>query len=717
MTQHLIAVLPGDGIGPEVTAEARRVLEALDLGLAFEEAPVGGAAYRKAGHPLPLDTLALAQRADAVLFGAVGDPDFDGLERALRPEQAILKLRHELALFANVRPARMLPGLEDASALRPEIARAIDLVIIRELTGDVYFGEKGRGRTRTGLREGHDLMRYDEVEVARIARVGFETAMRRRRRLISVDKANVLETSQLWREIVGEVARDYPEVKLTHMYCDNAAMQLVRAPGQFDVIVTGNLFGDILSDQASMCVGSIGMLPSASLDEDGKGLFEPIHGSAPDIAGQGKANPCAAILSAAMLLRYSLNRPDAAERVEAAVVAALATGARTHDPGRDRDHARDGGCGASGTGGMTGLLEIAVVIPTFNESANVATLVARLDQALAGRAWEAVFVDDDSPDGTAEAARTLGRVDRRVRVIQRIGRRGLSSACIEGMCATAAPVVAVIDGDLQHDETLLPAMLDRLQDDPALDLVVGSRFVAGGGTGEWDRDRVAKSALATRLSRRVLKADLSDPMSGFFAIRTELVRRLAPGLAAIGFKILLDIMTASPRPLAFAELPYTFRTRELGESKLDHVVAMEYLIALYDRMFGRVVPVRFAMFSAVGVLGVAVHFAVLTPLFQGLGWSFRLATILATVAALTFNFFLNNALTYRDRRLKGWRALFDGWVSFAAVCSVGAVANVGIASFLHDARNGEWATAALAGILVGAVWNYALSSRFVWGRY
>ena len=366
---------------------------------------------------------------------------------------------------------------------------------------------------------------------------------------------------------------------------------------------------------------------------------------------------------------------------------------------------------------MSDLLELAVVIPTFNEKANVPTLIAKLDQALAGRSWEAIFVDDDSPDGTAQAVREIGRLDRRVRVIQRIGRRGLSSACIEGMCATAAPLVAVIDGDLQHDETLLPAMLDRLQDDGAVDLVVGSRFVAGGGTGAWDRDRIAKSAFATRLSRRVLKADMSDPMSGFFMIRTELVRALAPGLAAIGFKILLDIMTASPRPLAFAELPYTFRTRSEGESKLDHVVAMEYLIALYDRMFGRVVPVRFAMFSAIGVLGVGVHFAVLVPLFQGLGWSFRLATIVATVAALTFNFFLNNALTYRDRRLKGWRNLLDGWVSFAVVCSVGAVANVGVASFLHDVRNGEWAVAALVGVLVGAVWNYALSSKFTWGRY
>ena len=363
------------------------------------------------------------------------------------------------------------------------------------------------------------------------------------------------------------------------------------------------------------------------------------------------------------------------------------------------------------------LLDLAVVIPTFNEKANVPTLVAHLDRALDGVAWEAIFVDDDSPDGTAEAARELARVDRRVRVIQRIGRRGLSSACIEGMCATAAPVVAVIDGDLQHDETLLPAMLAALQDDASLDVVVGSRFVAGGGTGEWDSDRVAKSALATRLSRRVLKADLSDPMSGFFAIRTEVARRLVPDLSAIGFKILLDLMTTSPRPLRFAELPYTFRTRSKGESKLDHVVAMEYLIALYDRMFGRMVPVRFAMFSGIGVFGLGVHMAVLMLFYLALGTSFLVGTIIATLAAMTFNFLLNNALTYRDARLKGWRELLDGWLSFCLVCAVGAIANVGVAAFLHDVRSGEWALAAMIGVLVGAVWNYALSSRFVWGRY
>jgi len=362
-------------------------------------------------------------------------------------------------------------------------------------------------------------------------------------------------------------------------------------------------------------------------------------------------------------------------------------------------------------------LELAVVIPTFNERANVPLLIEKLDVALRGRNWEAIFVDDDSPDGTAAAARDLGRRDPRVRVIQRIGRRGLSSACIEGMCATAAPIVAVIDGDLQHDETLLPKMLDALHADRGLEVVIGSRFVAGGGTGEWDSDRVAKSALATRLSRRVLKADLSDPMSGFFMIRTGLARNLVPRLSAIGFKILLDIMTASPRPLKFLELPYVFRTRALGESKLDHVVAMEYLIALYDRMFGKIVPVRFAMFSTIGALGAAVHFLVLGALFGGLGWPFVGATVAAVLAAMTFNFLLNNALTYREQRLKGAGRLVRGWASFCFVCGVGAAANVGVAAFLHNVQHGDWRFAALAGIAVAAVWNFALSSRFVWGRY
>ena len=330
----LIALLSGDGIGPEVTEQAVRVLKTVtgDL-LTFREGLVGGAAYKAVGHPLPPETLDLARKADAILFGAVGDPDCDALERHLRPEQAILGLRKHLGLFANLRPAKLFPELADASALRPEVAAAIDLVIVRETNGDVYFGEKGHRKTADGLREGYDVMSYNEAEIARIAKVGFETARARRGKLCSVDKANVLETSQLWRDVVIEVAADYPDVALTHMYVDNAAMQLVRNPGQFDVVVTGNLFGDILSDQASMCVGSIGLLASASLSEGKQGLYEPIHGSAPDIAGQGVANPLAMILSLAMLLRHSGGDEASAARIEAAVGKVLADGCRGADLG------------------------------------------------------------------------------------------------------------------------------------------------------------------------------------------------------------------------------------------------------------------------------------------------------------------------------------------------------------------------------------------------
>ncbi|QQN73475.1 3-isopropylmalate dehydrogenase [Croceicoccus sp. YJ47] len=333
-----IAVFAGDGIGSEVTEQAVRVLKELPLPLSLITGDVGGAAYRLHGHPLPDETLVAAREADAVLFGAVGDPSCDTLDRHLRPEQAVLGLRRELGLFANLRPAKMFPGMEDASGLKPEIASAIDLLIVRELNGDVYFGEKGMRTTDAGLREGYDIMSYDEGEVRRIAVTGFEAARKRRGKLCSVDKANVLETSQLWRDVVIEVARDYADVELTHMYVDNAAMQLVRNPGQFDVIVTGNLFGDILSDQASMCVGSIGLLASASLGERRTqhgtfGLYEPIHGSAPDIAGQGIANPLATILSAADLLRHSLGEAAQAERVERAVAATLSDGVLGRDLG------------------------------------------------------------------------------------------------------------------------------------------------------------------------------------------------------------------------------------------------------------------------------------------------------------------------------------------------------------------------------------------------
>ena len=329
-----IAVFAGDGIGPEVTREAVRVLEALGLsGLELVEGDVGAAAWRKHGHPLPPQTLAIAHEADAILFGAVGDFECDNLERALRPEQAILGLRKELGLFANLRPARVFAGLEDLSTLRLEIANKIDLLIIRELNGDVYFGEKGIRILPDGRRQGYDLMSYAEDEVRRIAHVGFRAAQGRRGKLCSVDKAYVLETSQLWRDVVLEVATEYPDVELSHMYVDNAAMQLVKNPGQFDVVVTGNIFGDILSDQASMCVGSIGLLASAAMAEGTKGLYEPIHGSAPDIAGKGLANPMASILSAAMLLRHSFGLEAEARRIEDAVAGALADGIRGGDLG------------------------------------------------------------------------------------------------------------------------------------------------------------------------------------------------------------------------------------------------------------------------------------------------------------------------------------------------------------------------------------------------
>jgi 3-isopropylmalate dehydrogenase len=329
-----VAVFAGDGIGQEVTAEAVRVLQALDLpGLELVEGDVGGVAYRKHGHPLPPQTLEIARSCGAILFGAVGDFTLDHLERALRPEQAVLGLRKELGLFANLRPATVFKGLEDLTTLRPEVAETIDLLIVRELNGDVYFGEKGIRTLEDGRRQGWDMMSYAEDEVRRIAHTGFKAAMGRSKKLCSVDKANVLETSQLWRDVMLEVAKEYPEVELSHMYVDNAAMQLVKNPGQFDVIVTGNLFGDILSDQASMCVGSIGLLASASLAESSFGLYEPIHGSAPDIAGKGVANPMATILSAAMMLRHSFGREAEATRIEEAVAKALGDGVRGGDLG------------------------------------------------------------------------------------------------------------------------------------------------------------------------------------------------------------------------------------------------------------------------------------------------------------------------------------------------------------------------------------------------
>ncbi|WP_107860848.1 3-isopropylmalate dehydrogenase [Neisseria weaveri] len=334
MTQQ-IAILPGDGIGPEIISQAVRVLDKLisdGLDVEYQYAPLGGAAYDEYGHPYPEFTQKLCREADAVLLGAVGGPQYDNLDRPLRPERGLLAIRKDLNLFANLRPAILYKELANASTLKPEVVSGLDILIVRELTGDIYFGEPRGIRTlENGEREGFNTMKYSESEIRRIAKVSFEAAQKRNKKLCSVDKANVLETTELWKEIFTETAKDYPDVELSHMYVDNAAMQLVRAPKQFDVIATGNIFGDILSDQASMLTGSIGMLPSASLNETGKGLYEPSHGSAPDIAGQDKANPLATILSLAMLVRYSLNDEAGAKRIENAVQTVLEQGFRTGD--------------------------------------------------------------------------------------------------------------------------------------------------------------------------------------------------------------------------------------------------------------------------------------------------------------------------------------------------------------------------------------------------
>lgn len=334
MSKH-IAILPGDGIGPEIIGQTVRVLDKLiveGLDADYQYAPLGGAAYDEYGHPYPKFTQNICRQADAVLLGAVGGPQYDKLERSLRPEHGLLAIRKDLNLFGNLRPAILYPELANASTLKPEVVSGLNILIVRELTGDIYFGEpRGIHTLANGEREGINTMRYSESEIRRIGKIAFEAAQKRNKKLCSVDKANVLETTELWREIITEMSKDYPDVSVSHMYVDNAAMQLVKAPKQFDVIVTGNIFGDILSDQASMLSGSIGMLPSASLNETGKGMYEPSHGSAPDIAGQNLANPLATILSLAMLLRYSLNNEDAAQRIEAAVGKVLAQGLRTND--------------------------------------------------------------------------------------------------------------------------------------------------------------------------------------------------------------------------------------------------------------------------------------------------------------------------------------------------------------------------------------------------
>ncbi len=360
---------------------------------------------------------------------------------------------------------------------------------------------------------------------------------------------------------------------------------------------------------------------------------------------------------------------------------------------------------------LVGPVELTVVLPTFNERGNVEPLIARLEEVLAGIEWEAIFVDDDSQDGTAEQVRAIGRHKPYIRCLQRLGRRGLSTACIEGVLASSAPFLAVMDADLQHDETLLPRMLDALKSE-ALDIVIGSRYAAGGGVGDWDQSRARISDLATRLSRLVVKADLRDPMSGFFMMRRPAFEAAARDLSGQGFKILIDLFASAPRPLAFKELPYQFRQRQHGESKLDTLVAWEYLQLLLDKLVGHIVPVRFALFAMIGGLGLVVHLAVLGLVLNLAGVGFTVAQSVATVIAMTSNFLLNNWFTYRDRRLHGWR-LLGGLLSFYVVCSIGAVGNVGIAAYVFYADQSWW-LAGVAGAIVGSVWNYATSAVFTW---
>lgn len=363
------------------------------------------------------------------------------------------------------------------------------------------------------------------------------------------------------------------------------------------------------------------------------------------------------------------------------------------------------------------MLDLAIILPTLNESGNLAPLVERIAAAMgAGSAWEVIIVDDDSRDGTAEEARALALTDARVRVIQRIGRRGLASAAIEGFCATAAPYVAVMDADHQHDPALLPAMLAALKAGEA-DIAVASRFTAGASTADWaapERERL--SAFANRVARRLTGVELSDPMSGYFMLETSRARALVPRLSGIGFKILLDLLATSDTPMRVREFPLKFAARREGESKLDRAILFDFLAGLYDKTLGRAIPTRFALFGTVGGLGVVVHFAVLSVLLFALGKDFALAQTAAVLVAMSFNFWLNNWLTYRDKRLKGWGAVLRGWAGFCITCAVGAFANVAVATFL-EGHGAFWALAALAGILVGSVWNYALSSRFVWGRF
>lgn len=357
--------------------------------------------------------------------------------------------------------------------------------------------------------------------------------------------------------------------------------------------------------------------------------------------------------------------------------------------------------------------ELSVIVPTFNERDNVREILDRLERSLQGKAWEVIFVDDDSPDGTAACVREIARQDPRVRCVQRIGRRGLSSACVEGMLASSSPYLAVLDGDCQHDETLLPYMLEVLKEGEA-DVVVGSRYMNGGGIGQWDSSRAKMSRFATSLSKAVIKHELSDPMSGFFALRRETLEVAVRGLSSVGFKILLDVVASSPRTLRIKEVPYEFRNRHSGESKMDSQAMWDYLMLLADKALGGVVPVRFVAFALVGGVGVFVHFAVLTALFRGMSFPFTFSQAGAAAMAMVVNFILNNALTFRDLRLRGW-----GWVkglfSFALACSLGALANVGVASYLFK-RHALWELSAFSGIIVGAVWNYAMTATYTWKK-
>lgn len=370
---------------------------------------------------------------------------------------------------------------------------------------------------------------------------------------------------------------------------------------------------------------------------------------------------------------------------------------------------------SASTSAPSGAPELSIVIPTFKELGNIDELLHRLDACLAGIAWEAIFVDDDSPDGTAEAVRRHAATRSNVRCIQRVGRRGLSSACVEGILSSASPYVAVMDADLQHDERILPAMLSRLRGDAGLDIVVGSRYVDGGGVGEWNAQRASISRWATRLSHVVVPKDLHDPMSGFFMMRREVFMGCVHRLSTLGFKILVDLFASAPKALRFQEVAYTFRNRHAGQSKLDSQVAWDYVLLLIDKTIGHIVPARFVAFALIGGLGVGVHMAVLGPLYRGGVADFVTSQTLATLVAMVFNFSVNNHLTYADRRLRGWRWV-RGLMSFVLACSVGGLANVGIASYLVNHQNGGWALSALLGIVIGAVWNYAITSVYTWGK-